>query len=35
LGGHPVGRQQDRTDRIAVIRTAIDAGITLLENCRA
>lgn len=33
LGGHHIGRQKDEKDSIAIIRTAIDAGITFLDNC--
>ena len=33
LGGHHIGRQPDEADSIAIIRTAIDAGVTFLDNC--
>lgn len=33
LGGHHIGRQKDEKDSIAIIRAAIDAGITFLDNC--
>src|SRR5205807_1150832 len=33
LGGHHIGRQKDEKDSIRIIRTAIDAGITFLDNC--
>lgn len=32
LGGHHIGRQKDEKDSIAIIRAAIDAGITFLDN---
>ena len=33
LGGHHIGRQKEEKDSIAIIRTAIDAGINFLDNC--
>ncbi len=33
LGGHHIGRQKDEADSIKIIRTAIDAGVTFLDNC--
>lgn len=33
LGGHHIGRQKDEKDSIAIIRGAIDAGITFMDNC--
>jgi aryl-alcohol dehydrogenase-like predicted oxidoreductase len=33
LGGHHIGRQKDEKDSIKIIRSAIDAGITFLDNC--
>ncbi len=33
LGGHHIGRQKDEKDSIEIIRTAIDAGITFMDNC--
>ncbi len=32
LGGHHIGRQKDEKDSIAIIRAAIDAGITFMDN---
>jgi predicted aldo/keto reductase-like oxidoreductase len=32
LGGHHIGRQKDEKDSIAIIRSAIDAGITFMDN---
>jgi predicted aldo/keto reductase-like oxidoreductase len=32
LGGHHIGRQKDEQDSIRIIRTAIDRGITFLDN---
>jgi predicted aldo/keto reductase-like oxidoreductase len=32
LGGHHIGRQKDEKDSIAIIRAAIDAGVTFLDN---
>jgi aryl-alcohol dehydrogenase-like predicted oxidoreductase len=32
LGGHHIGRQKDETDSIQIIRAAIDAGITFMDN---
>jgi aryl-alcohol dehydrogenase-like predicted oxidoreductase len=33
LGGHHVGRQRDKDVSIRLIRSAIDAGITFMDNC--
>jgi predicted aldo/keto reductase-like oxidoreductase len=33
LGGHHIGRQKDEKDSIKIIRSAIDAGITFMDNC--
>ena len=33
LGGHHIGRQKDEKDSIKIIRAAIDAGITFMDNC--
>lgn len=33
LGGHHIGRQADEKESIAIIRTAIDNGITFMDNC--
>ena len=33
LGGHHIGRQSDEQDSIRLIRSAIDAGITFMDNC--
>jgi aryl-alcohol dehydrogenase-like predicted oxidoreductase len=33
LGGHHIGRQQDPAESVRLIRAAIDAGITFLDNC--
>ena len=32
LGGHHIGRQKEERDSIAIIRAAIDAGITFMDN---
>jgi predicted aldo/keto reductase-like oxidoreductase len=32
LGGHHIGRQKEEKDSIAIIRSAIDAGITFMDN---
>jgi aryl-alcohol dehydrogenase-like predicted oxidoreductase len=32
LGGHHIGRQPDERDSLKIIRSAIDAGITFLDN---
>jgi aryl-alcohol dehydrogenase-like predicted oxidoreductase len=32
LGGHHIGRQKDETESVKIIRTAIDRGITFLDN---
>jgi aryl-alcohol dehydrogenase-like predicted oxidoreductase len=33
LGGFHIGKQQDETASIELIRSAVDAGITFLDNC--
>lgn len=33
LGGHHIGRQKDDQESITIIRTAIDHGITFMDNC--
>src|SRR5947209_12667182 len=33
LGGHHIGRQKEEKESIAIIRAAIDAGITFMDNC--
>jgi aryl-alcohol dehydrogenase-like predicted oxidoreductase len=33
LGGHHIGRPKDRAEGIRIVRTAIDRGITFLDNC--
>lgn len=33
LGGHHIGRVKDENESIALIRAAIDAGITFMDNC--
>jgi predicted aldo/keto reductase-like oxidoreductase len=33
LGGFHIGRQSDESESIRIIRTAIDRGITFLDNC--
>jgi aryl-alcohol dehydrogenase-like predicted oxidoreductase len=33
LGGHHIGRQNEERESIALIRSAIDAGITFMDNC--
>src|SRR2546421_7597100 len=33
LGGHHIGRQKEEAESIKIIRAAIDAGITFLDNC--
>lgn len=33
LGGHHIGRQADEKESVAIIRSAIDAGITFMDNC--
>src|SRR3954453_2745021 len=33
LGGYHIGRQPDEMESIRLIRTAIDRGITFLDNC--
>jgi len=33
LGGHHIGRQKDEQESIRIIRSAIDRGITFMDNC--
>src|SRR5205085_9013189 len=33
LGGHHIGRPADEQEAIKIIRTAIDRGVTFLDNC--
>ncbi len=33
LGGHHIGLQQDEQESIKIIRSAIDRGITFMDNC--
>ncbi len=33
LGGHNIGRQKEEKESIRIIRAAIDAGITFMDNC--
>jgi aryl-alcohol dehydrogenase-like predicted oxidoreductase len=33
LGGHLIGRPKDDDEAVRLIRSAIDAGITFLDNC--
>src|SRR5437879_13101805 len=33
LGGHHIGRQKEEKESIEIIRTAIDAGVTFMDNC--
>jgi aryl-alcohol dehydrogenase-like predicted oxidoreductase len=33
LGGHHIGRQAEEKESIRIIRAAIDAGVTFLDNC--
>ena len=33
LGGHHIGRQKQEKESIKIIRAAIDAGITFMDNC--
>jgi len=33
LGGHHIGRQKEEKESIKIIRAAIDAGITFMDNC--
>lgn len=33
LGGHHIGRPKEKSDGIALIRTAIDRGINFMDNC--
>jgi aldo/keto reductase family protein len=32
LGGHHIGRQKDERDSIKIVRSAIDRGITFMDN---
>ncbi len=33
LGGHHIGRQKEEAESIKIIRSAIDAGVTFMDNC--
>jgi aryl-alcohol dehydrogenase-like predicted oxidoreductase len=33
LGGHHIGRQKEEKESIAIIRAAIDGGVTFMDNC--
>ena len=33
LGGHHIGRQKEEKESIEIIRSAIDAGVTFMDNC--
>ena len=33
LGGHHIGRPKDPAEGIAIIRSAIDRGVTFMDNC--
>src|SRR3984893_9151375 len=33
LGGHHIGRPKDPAEGIRIIRTAVDRGITFMDNC--
>src|SRR5262249_3850950 len=33
LGGHHIGRQKEEKESIKIIRSAIDNGITFMDNC--
>ncbi len=33
LGGHHIGRPQDPQEGIRIVRTAIDRGVTFMDNC--
>jgi hypothetical protein len=33
LGGHHIGRPKDPNEGIRIIRSAIDRGITFMDNC--
>jgi aryl-alcohol dehydrogenase-like predicted oxidoreductase len=33
LGGHHIGRQKDEQESIKIIRSAVDRGITFMDNC--
>src|SRR5438132_7664743 len=33
LGGHHIGRQKEEQESIEIIRTAIDSGISFMDNC--
>jgi aryl-alcohol dehydrogenase-like predicted oxidoreductase len=33
LGGHHIGRQKEAKESVAILRAAVDAGITFMDNC--
>ena len=33
LGGYHLGKQADPTESVRLVRTAIDRGITFMDNC--
>src|SRR5439155_23667011 len=33
LGGHHIGRQKEEKESIKIIRSAVDAGVTFMDNC--
>ena len=33
LGGYHIGKQADETESITIIRSAIDRGLTFMDNC--
>ena len=33
LGGHHIGRQADENESVRIIRAAVDAGVTFMDNC--
>jgi len=33
LGGYHMGKQADENDSIHLVRSAIDRGITFMDNC--
>jgi aryl-alcohol dehydrogenase-like predicted oxidoreductase len=33
LGGFHIGKQADEQDNIRLIRTAVDQGVTFMDNC--
>ena len=33
LGGYHIGTQKDENESIRIVRTAIDHGVTFLDNC--